>query len=55
MRIFAHPFRLSDWVFLAAGILTFAVIPFLSSGGFYLWGAVKLVYLLGVIFLFLKK
>ena len=47
-------FKLHEWVFIFAGIITLIAIPFLSQGGFYLWLAVKSIYLIGVIVLFLK-
>lgn len=48
------PFHLKfhECVFILAGIVTLLAIPFLETGGFYLWGATKVIYLIGLISIF---
>jgi hypothetical protein len=47
--------KLSEKIFIIAGISTLAAIPFLEFSNFYLWLAVKAIYLSGLIALFFKK
>lgn len=42
----------TERIFLAAGLFTLLAVPFLGIGGFYLWFAIKLVYLSGIISMF---
>ncbi len=41
-----------EWVFILSGIATLLAIPFLQTGGFYLWGVAKAIYLIGLILIF---
>ena len=51
--MFLYPkLKLNEWIFLFAGVMTLFSIPFLEAGGFYLWVAIKIIYLSGLATLF---
>jgi len=43
----------TERIFLTAGLFTLLAVPFLGIGGFYLWFIIKLVYLSGIISMFI--
>jgi len=43
--------EIHERIFIAAGMLMILTIPLLATGGFYIWLAVKTIYLLGIIML----
>lgn len=46
--------KLNEWIFIFAGMATFAAIPYLEIVGFPLWFFVKSIYFLGIVFLFIE-
>jgi hypothetical protein len=46
---FQFSIKLNEAVFFLAGVAMLISVPALDSGGFYLWGAVKLLYLSAVV------
>jgi len=47
--------KLSERIFIMAGLFTLISVPFLQTAGPLLWAAVKVVYLLGLVALFVEK
>jgi len=45
----------SDWLFLAAGVLTLISIPVIHIFGFPLWTLVKIVYVLAIITFLIER
>jgi len=50
-----HQLNLHEYIFLGAGVCTLIAAPYLASWGFYLWSLVKIVYLTGLVILFLER
>lgn len=46
--------KLNEWIFIFAGMATFAAIPHLEIVGFPLWLFVKSIYFLGIVVLFIE-
>lgn len=46
---------LAEKVFILTGILTLFSVPFLATGGFYLWLIIKIVYLIGILLIIRQK